>query len=106
MLEGAVEAVLQDSLFWQNEVYEKVRTATNPQGKGAHAYEPYYKGDTYHKGAGKGYKGKYGKDDLCLNCGRAGHRKKDCWAPGGGAHNPKDKGKGAKAKKDKGKTGK
>ena len=57
----------------------------------------------------------------CENCGKMGHNKKTCWAPGGGAHKPgqssqdwnpfgspgkgKGKGKGKGAGKGKGKGG-
>lgn len=40
------------------------------------------------KGKGKSKDGKQSKpfDSNCLNCQKCVHRKKDCWAPGGGAH--------------------
>lgn len=44
------------------------------------------KGSKGSKGKGKGGKGKSSKD-VCYNCGKPGHMKADCWAPGGGKAN-------------------
>ena len=44
------------------------------------------KGGKGSKGKGKSGKGKPAKD-LCFNCGKPGHMKADCWAPGGGKAN-------------------
>ena len=50
-------------------------------------------GSRPEKGKGKDKSGKTGKgqafDGECLNCRKYGHRKRDCWAPGGGAFKPK-----------------
>ena len=49
---------------------------------------------------GKCDKGEWCKyDHKCKNCGKTGHGKAECWAPGGAkADNPKGKGKGKKPK--------
>ena len=36
------------------------------------------------------------KKPTCSNCGKVGHKKESCWAPGGGAHRPGE-GKGQTA---------
>jgi hypothetical protein len=58
----------------------------------------------FAKGKGKGGKG---DDKKRGNCGKAGHFKKVCWAPGGGASSATaDAGKGYAKSKGKGKGGK
>ena len=68
---------------------------------------------SFAKSKGKGKKGGKGKGNgdkkTCFNCGKTGHVKADCWAPGGGGSRPKDgkDGKGNAGKqKGKGKGGK
>ena len=57
------------------------------------------------KGGSKGGKPGDKKSETCFNCGKPGHRKADCWAPGGGKANsgpPKQgsfKGSGKKGSK-------
>ena len=47
------------------------------------------------KGKGKG-KGKAGRfEGVCYNCGKTGHRSRDCWAKGGGKGDQKGKGNDA-----------
>ncbi|KAF8713823.1 GAG-pre-integrase domain, partial [Rhizoctonia solani] len=45
------------------------------------------------------------KGPACLNCGKSGHSKQECWAPGGGAEGtgPRQKNNAEKQSKDKGK---
>eukprot|EP00969_Alexandrium_andersonii_P285145 12605708-Alexandrium_andersonii.AAC.1 len=44
------------------------------------------------KGGKKNTQSNYKFDGECRNCGKWGHRAKDCWAPGGGAAQDKNNG--------------
>jgi hypothetical protein len=61
----------------------------------------------YSNDSGKGRKGgsssKKDKDVECFNCHKKGHKKPDCWAPGGGkeGQGPNQKGKGKAKEKEK-----
>src|SRR5277367_589203 len=61
----------------------------------------------YSNDSGKGRKGgsssKKDKDVACFNCHKKGHKKPDCWAPGGGkaGQGPNQKGKGKAKEKEK-----
>jgi len=58
------------------------------------------------EGKGGKSKGKGGETRSCNNCGRPGHIRRDCRAPGGGAHRPAGSaGAGKGAGKGKGKDG-
>jgi transposase InsO family protein len=63
----------------------------------------------YSNDSGKGQKGgsssKKDKNVECFNCHKKGHKKPDCWAPGGGkeGQGPNQKGKGKDKDKEKGK---
>ena len=63
----------------------------------------------YSNDSGKGQKGgsnsKRDKNVECFNCHKKGHKKPDCWAPGGGkeGQGPNQKGKEKDKDKEKGK---
>ena len=60
----------------------------NDKGKGYKGFGKYFKGKQEkggfkgkHKGSQKGQKGEKGKSENCFNCGKPGHKARDCWAP-------------------------
>ena len=72
------------------------RVINDERGKNAESALAAYTKRTGKGKAGKGKKGTTDSDEVCDNCGKAGHKKPDCWSKGGGKE-----GQGPKQKKSK-----